>query len=71
MAKKRAVQRVPVKDDDGPLKFPGAPCGVCGKTVLTMRGNVVVVLEPEEGKPFWSATHHRCARRQAATAARR
>jgi len=69
---KRTPQRVPVKHtDDGPLKFPGVPCDVCGKTVSTRRGNVVLVLEPEEGRPFWSATHGRCARRQAATEARR
>jgi hypothetical protein len=72
VAKKRTVQRVPVRQDgDGPLRFPGAPCDLCGKTVITMRGNVVVVLEPEEGKPFWAATHGRCARRRAETAARR
>ena len=73
MGKHGEALKVPVKpgNPDEPLKFPGCPCEVCLKPVTTMRGNLVTVLEPEEGKPYWTATHNRCARRRRETRLRK
>ena len=73
MAKYREPARIPADYSNPavPLRFPGCPCDFCGKTVTSLRGNIVVVLEPEEGKPYWSATHARCARRREETARRK
>ena len=73
MSKHREAPKVPVNygNPDQPLRFPGCPCDFCLKPVTTMRGNIVVVLEPEEGKPYWTATHGRCARRRRETALRK
>jgi hypothetical protein len=70
MAKKRRPQAriLPRYEDteDGPgsgrLIFPdGVPCDHCGKPV-TNRG-MLIVIEPEEGDPFWAGEHPRCAQR--------
>jgi len=62
----------PKYTETGQLIFPrGAPCDLCGKPVLTPRGNIFIVLEPEEGNRLWSIQHRRCARRQAKTKVRR
>jgi hypothetical protein len=72
MSKRPRRTTVPVnRTGDGPLRFHGAPCDICGRPVTTMRGNCVVVLEPEKGRPFWSAKHHRCARRESEVLRRR
>jgi len=76
MAKKRQpdiARLTPRFEDteDGPgtgrLIFPrSVPCDHCGKPVFH-QGNagrgVLIVLEPEEGKPFWSGEHSSCARK--------
>jgi len=75
--KKTPILRPKYADtEDGPgtgrLLFPkGAPCDLCGKPVLTPRGNIFVVLEPEPGNRFWSIQHRRCVRRKAETKRRR
>ena len=73
MAKHREPAKIPAdySNPDVPLRFPGCPCDVCLKPVTTMRGNLATVLEPEEGKPYWTATHGRCARRRRETARRK
>ena len=72
MAKRHRPIRIAVKTEgDGPLRFPGAPCNLCGKPVTTMRGNPVVVLESTQGTSVWSARHSRCARRETETRQRR
>lgn len=51
----------------GQLIFPrGAPCDHCGKPVLSTRGNILIVMEPED-EPLWLILHRRCARRMAET----
>jgi len=72
MAKHYRHNVVPVnRNVPGPIRFPGVPCDICGKPVTIIRGNCVVVLEPEEGRPFWSAKHRRCVRREAEVKERR
>ena len=73
MSKRREAPKVPAdySNPDVPLRFPGCPCDVCLKPVTTMRGNLATVLEPEEGKPYWTATHGRCARRRQQTQLRK
>jgi len=67
------IQRLVPKFEDteegpgtGRLILPkNAPCDHCGKPVRSARGNIVLVMEPEEGHPFLSVQHRRCAARAA------
>jgi hypothetical protein len=57
---KMNIPSIPVDSSgDGPLTLPegGVPCEGCGKPVTTLRGNVCLVQERIEGKPFWHALH--------------
>lgn len=76
---KKTPPRIPPRfadTEDGPgtgrLVLPkGAPCDHCGKPVRGPSGNIIIVLEPEDGHPYLSVQHGRCAERQAEVENRR
>lgn len=65
MGKRIKVTRVPVKEEgEGPVRFSACPCEECGKPVTSLRRNIAVIMEDDDGKRFWSASHRRCAARK-------